>query len=794
MEIGEILKSLDVKQLELWIDDGGEVPEDALMKAVEAIPERKVEKGKPANSIPVEERKQLVDVVRILLRKEVNVDSKTEMGNTVLIQAARRGQMETVQLLVEKGATVSEEGSRGWTALGTAAWFGYTSIVDYLMKHGAKTDESTIDGNTVLHLAVNEGKTETAKFLVENGANLFGQNKQKRTEVHRTIEEGHTELFEWLKSRGALKDKDDKGRNQLHLAAQSARTDTSEKLVKLGSHLDAEDDEGRTALHLAAEGGHTETLKKLIDLGANVDAKDKDGKTAMHLSAEVGHTDIVRALYTSGADLEIKAGWYEASPLHYAAMRGKDDVALELALLGAQLDSKEGTEVGGGRGRTPLDVTTHAKTKQELEEIKEFINNGIKAHKTETSLRLELALRTNRIDTVKAMISIMLRNNETKNLEDVFLFACEKAEGKLFHIMFNLLSEEEQLHLFTPYDGYSIPSKRKNGKSFLQIFAEHGDALSKEREDMIRMYKDNLKLSRDEIVKIFKQSLVSSEFLKTWIESVNSKFPISTAIMAVQILIAFFSLITVLFFLNLDMWTDVRVDLDFHHYAYNYENISLCKDEVSKKESKNFPDYNWDNLTPGDFHSKFNQFVKKINKIDDQISECWDNEMTRYSTEVWFKFYILATAHIVAPWLFFILIGILIVRRRMKHKIKIVEDGEKLKLMNLTEKSVEAESTENLKGSKRRILVSIWQFIRHSFKILLFPFSVSFKSFWLKVQIAQEMAKFDNSSTTNEKEVIQMQNSNALQTAFRIENKISKQKSEIGKEEKKNRMNQIHED
>ena len=222
MEIGEILKSLDAKQLELWIDDGGEVPEDALMKAVEAISERKVEKGKPANSIPVEERKQLADVVRILLRKEVNVDSKTEMGNTVLIQAARRGQMETVQLLVEKGATVSEEGSRGWTALGTAAWFGYTSIVDYLMKHGAKTDESTIDGNTVLHLAVNEGKTETAKFLVENGANLFGQNKQKRTEVHRTIEEGHTELFEWLKSRGALKDKDDKGRNKLHLAVQSA--------------------------------------------------------------------------------------------------------------------------------------------------------------------------------------------------------------------------------------------------------------------------------------------------------------------------------------------------------------------------------------------------------------------------------------------------------------------------------------------------------------------------------------------------------------------------------------------
>eukprot|EP00092_Neocalanus_flemingeri_P048494 GFUD01055347.1.p1 GENE.GFUD01055347.1~~GFUD01055347.1.p1 ORF type:complete len:156 (+),score=39.33 GFUD01055347.1:93-560(+) len=143
MEIDEILKSLDSNKLQLWIDDGGQVPEDALLRAVDVTPERKVLKGEAASLIPLEERKQLANVVKILLRHEVNVDAKNESGNSVLIQAVRRGQRETVQLLIENGAEVSQIGSRGWTALGSAAWFGYTPIVDDLMKHGAKTQRWT---------------------------------------------------------------------------------------------------------------------------------------------------------------------------------------------------------------------------------------------------------------------------------------------------------------------------------------------------------------------------------------------------------------------------------------------------------------------------------------------------------------------------------------------------------------------------------------------------------------------------------------------------------------------------
>ena len=76
-----------------------------------------------------------------------------------------------------------------------------------------------------------------------------------------------------------------------------------EVLLRLGADPDAADQHGRTALHIAAEEGNVELARLLVYHGANLNALDKNILSTPLVWAVVhGRRDVAKLLLESGAD------------------------------------------------------------------------------------------------------------------------------------------------------------------------------------------------------------------------------------------------------------------------------------------------------------------------------------------------------------------------------------------------------------------------------------------------------------------------------------------------------------
>jgi len=76
--------------------------------------------------------------VEELLKKNADVDARTQEGSTAIMLAAQQGHKEIVKILIDKGADVNAEDKHQMTALTLAIQEGHTEIVDLLKKAGAE--------------------------------------------------------------------------------------------------------------------------------------------------------------------------------------------------------------------------------------------------------------------------------------------------------------------------------------------------------------------------------------------------------------------------------------------------------------------------------------------------------------------------------------------------------------------------------------------------------------------------------------------------------------------------------
>lgn len=95
-----------------------------------------------------------LEIIRALIQKGADVNSKANNGMTPLMFAVRSGRMDVVKLLIDSGALVDEQDSLGRTPLMHSADGDDTihrEIYYYLIRNRAKTGLRDIYGNTVGH-------------------------------------------------------------------------------------------------------------------------------------------------------------------------------------------------------------------------------------------------------------------------------------------------------------------------------------------------------------------------------------------------------------------------------------------------------------------------------------------------------------------------------------------------------------------------------------------------------------------------------------------------------------------
>lgn len=76
----------------------------------------------------------------------------------------------------------------------------------------------------------------------------------------------------------------------------------------------------------AALDGDEARVKKLLDKGTDPNSEDKNGYTALHYASRAGHYGVCQILLKAGASVNAVTRAGKSTPLHRAALAGKDQI------------------------------------------------------------------------------------------------------------------------------------------------------------------------------------------------------------------------------------------------------------------------------------------------------------------------------------------------------------------------------------------------------------------------------------------------------------------------------------
>jgi len=124
-------------------------------------------------------REESLKVAEVLVANPaLQVDIVNAAGETALMMAALRGQVEWSKKLIAKGAKVNRE---GWTPLHYAATGPNVEVVALMLDQGAAIDARAPNGNTPLMMAVRHGSEGSVTLLVQRGADRKARNDRNES-------------------------------------------------------------------------------------------------------------------------------------------------------------------------------------------------------------------------------------------------------------------------------------------------------------------------------------------------------------------------------------------------------------------------------------------------------------------------------------------------------------------------------------------------------------------------------------------------------------------------------------
>lgn len=103
------------------------------------------------------------------------IDEANVAGETPLMMAALRGNLEWTAKLAERGARINRD---GWSPLLYAASGPEPKVVSWLLDHGADIESRAPNGTTPLMMAARYGAEDTVDLLLARGADRSRRNAQ----------------------------------------------------------------------------------------------------------------------------------------------------------------------------------------------------------------------------------------------------------------------------------------------------------------------------------------------------------------------------------------------------------------------------------------------------------------------------------------------------------------------------------------------------------------------------------------------------------------------------------------
>lgn len=136
-------------------------------------------------------------MVELLLKNGANVLKKNQYGDSALMLAALGGNLQSVTVLVSAGAEIDPE---GWTPLIYAAFAGHADVVRYLLTKDVDVDAQSENGISALMAASRNGHLEIVDMLLAKDAEIGLVSQDNLTAADMALAAGYSGIVRLLKS------------------------------------------------------------------------------------------------------------------------------------------------------------------------------------------------------------------------------------------------------------------------------------------------------------------------------------------------------------------------------------------------------------------------------------------------------------------------------------------------------------------------------------------------------------------------------------------------------------------
>lgn len=226
------------------------------------------------------------------------------MKSTLLIDAAKAGDLEAVENLLRTGAKVNETDYYGATALIVAARKGHVEIVDKLISAGANVNAACIDTTQFSRL-----KGGVLNRLLKN-SRKYRDDKDARygmTALMGAASNGHAEIVERLiAAKADVNYANFYGETALGYAVSAGRfygMGAVDQLLLAGANVNPVVRYCSPPLFKAIFFGNVLMVQRLLAAGAYVNYVDRDGATALFVAVSRDNNFMVKLLIMNGINV-----------------------------------------------------------------------------------------------------------------------------------------------------------------------------------------------------------------------------------------------------------------------------------------------------------------------------------------------------------------------------------------------------------------------------------------------------------------------------------------------------------
>jgi len=140
-------------------------------------PNTRDERGRPGLFVALQEE-SMKAADALMASPHLRPDEPNASGETPLMMAALKGQLDVARRLIAQGAAVNKT---GWTPLHYAASSGHMPMLELLLEHHADLNAPSPNGTTPLMMAAGYGSPEAVQRLLKAGADAQLRNQKGMT-------------------------------------------------------------------------------------------------------------------------------------------------------------------------------------------------------------------------------------------------------------------------------------------------------------------------------------------------------------------------------------------------------------------------------------------------------------------------------------------------------------------------------------------------------------------------------------------------------------------------------------